>query len=376
MDLIPSDNALILLPFLMVLTGGVLFVAALYVHLQASRLSNLIQQLLLISRSHEGDPLRFIPLSLDLLEHARVVDRAFVELQWFGQHLTFGQSTSDGQADESCRHHAIESDEIVLRAIICPRRKLRGEQVSIFELIANLWLELLSSQVNDRLAQIHFSEQQLKRYELFYKHDLKNLAQFMHLLSGQMRRCDTPDCSHALLERLKKVLPDLEERASRILQHLGKKSSDEWSGVEGISLAQLVKMEGRALDLPVEVRGDAEVFVESVTFQHGLRNVMENFKHHPGTRHVRALIETTPQKVILRLTSDALTGRLSEMERARMFEPFWTTSKSGMGLGLYIARQNFHKACRARLDVEQLDDNHWAFVIVCPRLGAPPPAQS
>ncbi|WP_294947220.1 ATP-binding protein [Sulfurivirga sp.] len=370
-----SSEWILWLSALMVLIGIILMAAAFYVRARARQVGALVQKLLALVHEHHGDPLKFIPASLPLLRQAGAA-RVMVELQWFGQSLNFTDEAKQRVDQSRCESHAIEGQEIVLRAVICPRRGLRGEQAELYDILARLWLEVLAAQVNGRLAQIHFSEQQLKRYELFYKHDLKNLAQFMHLLSGQMRRCDTPDCSHALLERLKKVLPDLEERAGRILQHLGKQSADDWSAVEEVSLGHLVKMEARALDLPVEVEGDAEVYVESVTFQHGLRNVMENFKHHPGTRHVRALIETTPQKVILRLTSDALTGRLSEMERARMFEPFWTTSRSGMGLGLYIARQNFHKACRARLDVEQLDDNRWAFVIVCPRLGAPAPAQS
>jgi signal transduction histidine kinase len=239
----------------------------------------------------------------------------------------------------------------------------------LYTVLKRLWLELLSAQVNGRLAQLHLSQQRLQRYELFYKHDLKNLAQFLSLLSAQLRRVGSEQQAQALVVRLNRLLPALEQRAGRILKHLSSRERSGWEALEVVDLAQRIYLVAQELELPVTICGSAHLAVEEAAFEQGLQGVLENFRHHQYGGEVQVSIRTVPGKVEIIFTSERMTG-LDEKRRVRMFEPFWTTSESGMGLGLYIARQSFQQACGGQLEAVVLDEEagQWGFRVSCPRV--------
>ncbi len=370
MESVFTQTMLVIAAFMVVLGLGLLL-AAYYMGRQARRALTLMDELLRLAQKHEDDPLLFIPGTLRVLEQAGM-GYGRIELRWFGERTQFEAGGRAVMDEADCLVRTIGQVEIEARLMMCPRRGLKGEQGVLYAMIQQLWLRLLCSQVSGRLAQLHLSEQRLRRYELFYKHDLKNLAQFMGLLSAQLRHDVSEQKARALVRRLQKVLPALERRAGRILAHLENKQQGGWQGVEVVSLAERLRLVAYELELEVDIEGDVRLAVVESAMTQGLQNVLENFRHHQHDRRVKVMIRETDGGVEMTLTGRGMTGGLDARRRARMFEPFWSNSESGMGLGLYIARQSVQQACGGTLEAVVLDEDtgQWGFRIRCPKVPA------
>ena len=79
------------------------------------------------------------------------------------------------------------------------------------------------------------------------------------------------------------------------------------------------------------------VRVDRLRFDQVLINLLSNAqKHSPPTGHIRLLVASSGQEVVFRIT-DSGPG-VSEDDRAHVFEPFYRSGSSGLGLGLAIAK--------------------------------------
>jgi two-component system sensor histidine kinase PilS (NtrC family) len=126
-------------------------------------------------------------------------------------------------------------------------------------------------------------------------------------------------------------------------------------------------------DKPVEIRLEADRELPAIRFdpdqlQQVLWNLLHNAKKHgkPATGslaiQVRGTVDETKRRVILSVCDN---GKLLDAdEQGRLFDPFYSTNITGVGLGLYIA----HELCsknNARLDYAR-QNNLNCFRIHCP----------
>ena len=94
------------------------------------------------------------------------------------------------------------------------------------------------------------------------------------------------------------------------------------------------------------------------------RNAMRHGSQRPGS--VRLALKAYGNQVELNIADDG--PGVAKTHQAQLFEPFFTTSSSGTGLGLYLARE----LCAAnRASLEYIDDMQGAhFRIVCEEAAA------
>ena len=119
--------------------------------------------------------------------------------------------------------------------------------------------------------------------------------------------------------------------------------------------AAIVAPSAEAANVRLEVHAgpvDARFTGDAVLLRQVLVNLLYNAIHAAsiGDEHRVTLTATIdPERVRLRVTD---TGpRLSEAQRARLFEPFHSTRPEGMGLGLVLSR-SIVRAHGGRLQVE------------------------
>lgn len=160
--------------------GLILLIIAYYVRTKTVAATQLVEQLLERAEAYEGDPLTFFKKTEALLKKVGAVC-VYMEIVWFGKPVKLGTPCPLKIDERYCNSWVLGGDEIEAKVLICRKSALRGDALVVYQAVEKLWRQLLSSQINGRITQVHFSQQNVQRYALFYKHDLKNLAQFMEL---------------------------------------------------------------------------------------------------------------------------------------------------------------------------------------------------
>lgn len=108
---------------------------------------------------------------------------------------------------------------------------------------------------------------------------------------------------------------------------------------------------------------------EPIRFRQLMANLVSNAidAYEPQTterREVLIAAEATPDTIIITIND---WGRgIAPEDRAKLFEPFYSTKKTGMGMGLFIAKQITEEHFRGRLSLDS-KKKHTAFMVTLAR---------
>ncbi len=91
-------------------------------------------------------------------------------------------------------------------------------------------------------------------------------------------------------------------------------------------------------------------------------NGIDAYSSHTTQRDIDITAERTKTHIIIRITN---YGTIPKAQRKNLFKPFQTTKKSGMGLGLFIAKQTVELQFAGTLTLDP-QSKHTEFVITLP----------
>jgi len=344
---------------LLVFLGFSFFIAAYYFRLQSKQLSRAIAKLYSLNQDLEHDALTFFEQAWPVLERVGCLQLK-ADVRWFGEikNCCYGYSSSAKRLEYNLTH-----DDISFEIELFLNRNASDSE-SVASLVVKTFINILEQDVVLKQAQILASQKRIERYRLFVQHEIKNIAQYISLVSEQVESVSDDSAKIKLIGRLKQSLPTIAERASKMVKQLSSSKLDFYER-KVFSVSDLIHEVMKMYSLQATVKGDAKLELPKQALMEVLKNILGNYQDHAVEPLPLLVCISNEDGVELKITIESpLNISQKEMLPERIFEPFWTTSESGLGLGMFLAREIL-KNIGGVVELE-LSTDSFAFVISVP----------
>ncbi|MGN6387960.1 MAG: XrtA/PEP-CTERM system histidine kinase PrsK, partial [Burkholderiaceae bacterium] len=206
------------------------------------------------------------------------------------------------------------------------------------------------------------------RMSTFVVHDLKNVVSQLALLAANAER-------HRENREFQQDMIDTIQHAARKMQGLLQKFSHgadaDHTGRAALSelLQRVVGSKKMLTPRPVLDLGDAQAVVpaDAARLERVIGHLIQNaIEATPPEGEVRVTLAATADEAIVQV-ADTGRGMSQDFIMAHLFQPFHSTKSSGMGIGVYEAR-DYLLQVGGRLDVESTPGQGTTFRVTLPRL--------
>jgi len=349
--------------FIPLLMGLTLLIAIFYYRRQARRLSCTLSQLYQLNVRLQQDTLDFLQQVWPVLQQAGF-QRLEVQGSWFGE--SYEQVQGDQKLSRRRQRSfvfKVEQQDIFFEVVLYyvdqgaeARFKLSVVKETVKHILqANMLLKQM---------QVLAAQMQLQRYQLYVQHDLKNLAQSIRLLHQQLQSLEDRH-AQVYLRHLKGLLPKLDQQAQSLLQPI--EVSKDLTAQE-IELVELIDSEAKALGLSYQLKAKPPIVVQLPlsALQQVFQNILHNFQQHAVGTELQIEIQSMQEQVSIQffILKSPAPNQVEMPNPLRMFEPFWTSHQSGMGLGLFLVREML-KQMKGGVNFWQQEDRY-GFEVVLP----------
>ena len=333
------------LPWMLVALGLVLLLAAWAVWHRGQRMRRCLAELLALPA--DMHPLRWPERAWPILERSGIAGIAW-EGVWFGDAVRgqWGQPLADHWPRQTLS--AGPDCQIELRwADVARTDEARVLALAVLDVFAQTWL----SRMRERTQAVAVALAQRAQVQLYWQHDMRNLAQWVGLLAEEFGAA-TPEQLPRLAQRLQRQAPLLQARAHKLLAATEAPTqvpAEDEPPVQALDLLHnAAELAGLAIAIdmgPGEGSGLPPLVLESAQAQaleRALDNIFSNLARDSGARHggVPLRCECTVHEGALQARLH--TPRLATPWPRRAFEPLKSTTGSGMGL--YQARRSLRDA--------------------------------
>ena len=333
-----------LLAWGLVLLGLMLLLAAWAVWHRGKRIRRCIADLLALPA--DMHPLRWPEKAHPILARAGVAGIDWKGV-WFGDAVSghWGPPTADHwpcqvlNAGPDCR--------IELRwADVARTDETRALALALVDVFAQTWL----SRMRERTQAVAVALAQRAHVQLYWQHDMRNLAQWVGLLAEEFSSA-TPEQLPRLAQRLQRQAPLLQARAQKLLAATEAASATLGKDAPRVDarhvLENAAELAGLAIDV-VTQEGEGSLpplpldAPQVEALERALDNIFSNIARDSTARHA-----ASPLSCRCRVSDGALQAQLHTPALAtpwprRAFEPL--KSPTGSGMGLYQARRSLRDA--------------------------------
>jgi signal transduction histidine kinase len=214
----------------------------------------------------------------------------------------------------------------------------RGYQKYIYMIIFETLFVLIERDILMKIQVANEALYNFSKLQAFLLNDVKNVTQFIKGLIYNIDRIKGPEREHRFIEYLKESTPALSVRTDNILSTLEIGSEQYEEGEEQeVDIVHLLKNLFAMYGMKCEATGRGTISTQKhkmvTVFDNVIKNIREKSAREPGIECFAFVREETG--IITVIIYD--TGSpIKNIER--MFEPFYTTKESGLGIGLFQAR--------------------------------------
>jgi len=320
---------------LLVFIGFSLIFAAYYFRQQSKQLSRVISNLYRINESCHQDALDFFNQAWEELESVGCKGME-AHVEWFGEQKQIykGQRYT---SSSNMKDFTVGVEDMRFEIMFSLSRDA-SQPESIASLAMTTFVHIIEQDLVLKQAEILTSQKRLERYQLFVQHEIKNIAQFIQLLSEQVQSVEESEHKIKLVERLKSTLPVMAQRARKTIDQMQQPLSElfEHQQIEiELLLQEIVEMYG----LDASITGTAYTTLPRQILAEVFKNILGNYRDHDVSESGIKIKISQFEANEITLVIQSEDQEHNDFQVERMFEPFWSTSESGMGLGLFLARE-------------------------------------
>lgn len=226
---------------------------------------------------------------------------------------------------------------------------------------------LRNLQLSDRLMQ-HKQLEALYKMASFLIHDLKNIAYRLSTMVGNVaQHFDNPEYRAACLQTLKRSVAEMQEHIQRLTLlrpelELRPVETDLNELVQGV-VRELAGADGPAWEQ--DLGPLPRIWADPAQLRKVIINLLLNAKEAtPASGHIQVRTWVDSNEVLLAVR-DTGCGMSPEFIRDRLFKPFQTTKKRGLGIGMVHTRA-IVEAHQGRIEVESVPGQGSTFRVRLP----------
>lgn len=252
-------------------------------------------------------------------------------------------------------------------------RELISEEIAFIEAAASpLALTILTARITDELI-VSQEIESYHRFSSFVLHDLKNsVGMLSMLLENAEHNMDDPDFQREALITISKAV----ERQKKIISRLTEKKAVEKLSYAPIEIKTLIDDALARIrfdtiskiqltrDIPDGHRVNVDREKIGSVFDNLLMNAVEAMPDG-GTLDIRLCDESSEGRLRGVAFTDSGTGMDEEFIATRLFKPFSSTKKHGLGIGMYQSRE-IVKQHGGRLSVNSRAGRGTTFTVLLP----------
>ena len=343
----------------LIAAGSAMTVLLIYLRYLTNKAFKIILLLIDKNEACDYDLMKFLPEAQDLLKDVHI-DDIFYDIAYAGNQI--GKKNETDKTGIT-RDHVRADYEIHIG--IVPKNP-KGEQKYISLIVFQTLFLLVEMDILIRIKAINEAFYNYSRLQTFILHDVKNVTQFIQTMLFNVKKIRGVEREHTFIEYLRESAPALSLRANRIVDMLqvGAASSDEESDREEIKIRVLLDGLLKLYQIKGEVTGYAVLYEEEhkiiTIFDSIMKNIHEKSLQEPDTKCFAYVREEEENIVVL--IQD--TGSPVQ-NRERIFEPFYTTKKTGLGIGMFQAK-HLVESLGGAIKVENTDAGV-EFTIILPK---------
>ncbi|MEN6616762.1 MAG: HAMP domain-containing sensor histidine kinase [Syntrophorhabdus sp.] len=214
----------------------------------------------------------------------------------------------------------------------------RGYQKYIYMIIFETLFLLIEMDILMKIKVANEALYNFSKLQAFLLHDVKNVTQFIKGLLYNIARITGGEREHRFIQYLKESAPALAVRTDKILATLEIGSEkEEDADRQEIDVARLTKDLFALYDIRGEATGAGTVYTQKhnlvTIFDNIIKNIREKSTAEPGIKCFAYVRENEGTVTVIIYDTGSPIQNVE-----RMFEPFYTTKKSGLGIGLFQAK--------------------------------------
>lgn len=260
-------------------------------------------------------------------------------------------------------NETVSSGEYAVHFQVVPLRDI-GEQKDKNKMVFNTLILLIHENLHMKVEAINKKFETISKYHTFILHDTKNITQFFQALSYNIEQAETIKEKEQLLDYLQRSINPLYQKSTKLLKLLELNCEEKfYEDKQKIQLEDLLNSILKLYGLGECVRGKGCVIEQEallyVVFENVIKNIKDKKEKEPALEF-KIEIKYLYEKKISIFFEDNGT-KIQNIQK--VFEPFYTTKKQGLGIGMYKVRTLLHSI---NADVELKNDPNATVIITLP----------